>query len=86
MSDEFQLPPGMIPGVIQPPPPAFNVDDIPFMVCDRLGCENTTFEEKTMIKRIPRLLTGAPKDQLSVLGVFACAKCGNVNEIFKTRQ
>lgn len=55
-----------------------NAEDI---VCEECGC--TIFEEKMMIKKISRFLTGSDRDSISPIPVICCAKCNHINEIFK---
>jgi len=48
--------------------------------CDE--CKNTTFREVVMMRRVSRLLTGAPKDSYMPIPSFECASCGHVNDEF----
>ena len=48
--------------------------------CDE--CHNTTFTEVMFMRRISRLLSGAPKDSYMPIPAFQCASCGHVNEEF----
>lgn len=51
--------------------------------CEKCGGE--IFEEKMMIKKISRLLTGAERDSISPIPVIVCANCNHVNELFKPK-
>jgi hypothetical protein len=49
------------------------------------SCGGIIFEEKLMIKRISKLLTGGDRDSISPIPVIVCAKCNHVNELFKPK-
>ena len=57
-----------------------NVMDSPNVKCEQ--CENIFFEKVTIIKKISKLLTGSPEDQLVPMETYVCAKCGHMNEEF----
>jgi len=57
-----------------------NVMDSPNVKCEE--CENIFFEKVTIIKKISKLLTGSPEDQLVPMETYVCAKCGHMNEEF----
>ena len=50
------------------------------IVCEE--CENSTFIESVLLREVSRFLTGQPQDGLVPIPVFACTKCGHVNEKF----
>jgi uncharacterized Zn finger protein len=50
------------------------------IVCEE--CDNTTFTEAVILREVSRFLTGQAQDGLIPIPVFACAKCGHVNEKF----
>ena len=58
-----------------------NLADAPYLACE--ACGHEVFEEKMMIKKISKFMTGAPQDSIVPLQVIACAKCGNINDLFK---
>jgi hypothetical protein len=39
-----------------------------------------------MVRKISRILIGAPQDMLQPLAIFACVKCHHVNEDLKPKQ
>ena len=43
------------------------------------------FEEKMMIKKVSKFMTGAEHDSIAPIPVIACANCGHINELFKPR-
>lgn len=45
-------------------------------------CSHTVFIEGLILRKASRFLTGDPVDSLIPLPVFACAKCGHVNDEF----
>ena len=57
-----------------------NVMESPNVECEK--CENIFFEKVTIIKKISKLLTGSPEDQLVPMETYVCAKCGHMNEEF----
>ena len=57
-----------------------NVMDSPNVECEK--CENIFFEKVTIIKKISKLLTGSPEDQLVPMETYVCTKCGHMNEEF----
>lgn len=58
-----------------------NLADAPYLTCE--ACGHEVFEEKMMIKKISKFMTGAPQDSIVPLPVIACAKCNHINEMFK---
>jgi hypothetical protein len=63
------------------PPLNFNLKDTETLKCESCGCE--VFEEKMMIKRMSRFMTGSDKDSITPIPVIVCASCNHINEIFK---
>jgi hypothetical protein len=39
-------------------------------------CGAVTFQEAILLRKVSRLVTGAPKDMLIPIPVFVCSKCG----------
>lgn len=72
-TDEGQLPGG-------PQAPKINMSDAEDLACEK--CGSLVFEEKMMIKKISRFMTGSEKDQISPVQVIACAQCSHINEMF----
>ena len=50
------------------------------MACDK--CNNEVFIEGVMLRKASRFLTGTSQDALIPISVFACSKCGHVNDEF----
>ena len=48
--------------------------------CD--GCGNNVFQEGVLLRKASRFLTGTSQDAMIPIPVFACSKCGHVNEEF----
>lgn len=48
--------------------------------CDE--CKGETFTETMFMRRVSRLISGAPKDSYMPIPSFQCAACGHVNEEF----
>lgn len=51
------------------------------VVCEK--CDNKFFKEVTLIKKVPKLLTGSSEDTLVPFPTYMCEKCGYVNEDFQ---
>lgn len=69
----------------QPEAPKLNINiaDAPYVECE--ACQGQVFEEKMMLKLVSRFMTGGSQDSIVPLPVIACAKCGNINEMFKPK-
>ena len=46
-------------------------------------CESKFFKEVTMLKKVPKLLTGSAEDTIVPFPTYRCADCHHVNEEFK---
>ena len=57
-----------------------NVMDAPNVKCEE--CGKIYFEKVTVIKKISKLLTGSPEDQLVPMETYVCRSCGHMNEDF----
>jgi len=57
-----------------------DVSQQPNVECEE--CKNIFFEKVTVIKKISKLLVGAPDDQLVPMETYACKQCGHINEDF----
>ncbi len=53
-------------------------------MCDE--CGNEVFTEGVMLRKASRFLTGTAQDALIPIQVFACSKCGHVNNDFLPLQ
>jgi hypothetical protein len=62
--------------------PKLNVslDKTVAIVCEK--CENQTFTEAVILRKVSRFLTGQAQDGLVPIPVFVCQKCSHVNEEF----
>jgi uncharacterized Zn finger protein len=54
------------------------------MSCDE--CGNEVFQEGVMLRKASRFITGTAQDAMIPIPVFACSKCGHVNEEFIPSQ
>ncbi len=61
--------------------PANLLKDAEYIKCE--ACEVTVFEEKLMIKKISKFITGSDRDSISPISVLACSKFNHINEMFK---
>jgi uncharacterized Zn finger protein len=51
------------------------------VVCEE--CGNKFFKEVVLIKKVPKLLTGASDDTLVPFPTYMCESCGHVNDEFQ---
>lgn len=51
-----------------------NLKDAQDIKCEE--CEGLYFEPAMMFKKVSKLLTGAPKDQVAPIQAFLCKQCG----------
>jgi hypothetical protein len=60
------------------PPPAMNVksSDLKDVNCEKCGMD--LFLPSMKFKKVSRLLTGTPNDQIVPIEVFVCANCGTI--------
>ena len=63
------------------PPINTNLKDAEDVVCEK--CECKIFQEKMMIKKISKFVTGSDRDQIAPIPVIVCADCNHINELFK---
>lgn len=57
-----------------------SLDKTVAILCEK--CENQTFTESVILRKVSRFLTGQPQDGLVPIPVFSCCSCGHVNEEF----
>ena len=50
------------------------------MKCDE--CENNTFKQTMMLRKMSAIVSPNGQETIIPVAVFACEKCGNVNEEF----
>ena len=60
--------------------PKINLKDQPTIVCEI--CKLTYFKEVTILKKVPKLLTGSHEDTIVPFPTYMCNSCGFVNEDF----
>ena len=46
-------------------------------------CENSTFKQTLLIRKMSALVSPSGQETLIPIGVFACEKCGHVNAEFE---
>jgi len=61
-----------------------SLDQTQALKCEK--CDNPTFNQSFLLRKASRLLTGSPQDALIPIQVFACTKCGHVNNEFMPLQ
>jgi uncharacterized Zn finger protein len=60
--------------------PKINLRQQPTIVCEE--CNSKFFKEVTMLKKVPKLLTGSSEDTIVPFPTYMCNSCGFVNEEF----
>ena len=50
------------------------------MKCDK--CENLTFKQTIMLRKLSAIVSPSGKETIIPVGVFACESCNHVNEEF----
>lgn len=53
--------------------------DLNAMPLEKCECGEALFNKKTLLKRIPALLSGNKQDTFVPVEVFCCDKCGVIN-------
>jgi uncharacterized Zn finger protein len=61
-----------------------SLDKTTELVCDE--CGNHSFQEVVLLRKASRFITGTTQDAMIPIPVFACSKCGHVNEEFLPMQ
>ena len=49
-------------------------------------CENQTFKQTLLIRKMSALVSSNGQEQIIPIGVFACEKCGHVNSEFEKME
>ena len=49
-------------------------------------CENQTFKQTLLIRKMSALVSPNGQEQIIPIGVFACEKCGHVNSEFEKME
>jgi hypothetical protein len=60
--------------------PKINLKEQKTIKCEK--CESKYFKEVTMLKKVPKLLTGSHEDTIVPFPTYMCNSCGFVNEEF----
>lgn len=58
-----------------------NLSEAEDVTCE--NCQGTIFEEKMMVKKLSRFMTGSDRDSIVPIPVIVCSNCNHVNEMFK---
>ena len=61
--------------------PRINLKEQPTIVCG--DCGGMYFKEVTMLKKVPKLLTGSHEDTIVPFPTYMCNECGHVNADFE---
>ena len=61
--------------------PKIDLREQPTIKCEK--CESKYFKEITMLKKVPKLLTGSHEDTLVPFPTYMCNGCGHVNNEFE---
>ena len=68
------------------PQQQFNVDlsQTTGVICEK--CKNDTFQQVYQLRKLSALLSPAGQETMIPMQVFACAKCGNINDAFLPKE
>ena len=58
--------------------PKINLKEQKTIKCEK--CESKYFKEVTMLKKVPKLLTGSSEDTIVPFPTYMCNDCGHVNK------
>ena len=61
--------------------PKINLKEQQTIKCEK--CESKFFKEVTMLKKVPKLLTGSHEDTIVPFPTYMCNDCGHVNSDFE---
>jgi predicted nucleic acid-binding Zn ribbon protein len=61
--------------------PKIDLRQQPTVKCEK--CGSKYFKEITMLKKVPKLLTGSHEDTLVPFPTYMCNECNHVNEDFE---
>ena len=61
--------------------PKIDLRQQPTIICEE--CKSKFFKEVTMLKKVPKLLTGSHEDTIVPCPTYMCNECGHVNEDFE---
>ena len=61
--------------------PKINLKEQKTIKCEK--CESKYFKEVTMLKKVPKLLTGSSEDTIVPFPTYMCNECGHVNMDFE---
>jgi hypothetical protein len=51
--------------------------------CENEECDSETFNQVFYVRKVSKILTGAPKDSYVPIPTFQCSKCSHINNNFK---
>ena len=58
--------------------PKIDLRKQPTILCEE--CGSKFFKEVSMLKKVPKLLTGSPEDTIVPFPTYMCNDCGHVNK------
>ena len=58
--------------------PRIELSQMEAIQCEKCGCK--LFEEVSMLKKVPALMTGASQDTIVPFPTYSCKDCGHVNQ------
>ena len=68
------------------PQPQMNIDISQTTVETCEKCENNTFAQVFLMRKLSALLSPAGKESMIPIQVFACTKCGHINSGFLPKE
>ena len=70
----------IVPGKDGQPQQSIDMSQPTAVKCEK--CENSTFKQTLLIRKMSALVSPNGQEQIIPIGVFACEKCGHVNSDF----
>ena len=63
------------------PNPNVSLKDAEEVACEK--CGSKVFQEKLMIRKMSKFMTGSDRDSITPIPVIACAACNHINAMFQ---
>ena len=74
----------IVPGKDGQPQQTIDMSQTTSIKCEK--CENSTFKQTLLIRRVSALVSPNGQEQYVPIAVFACEKCGHVNSEFEKME
>ena len=74
----------IVPGKDGQPQQIIDMSQTTVVQCEK--CENSTFKQTLLIRKLSALISPNGQEQYVPVAVFACEKCGHVNSEFEKME